>query len=103
MTDPRELIRVSRVYYENHAERMDYPCYRREGFPLTSSLMESTVKQTSRHVKGSEMYWSSAGGEAMLRLRGDYLSDCEPMSDYWSTRSRHAHGTRAYRSAANPV
>ena len=31
--DPREIIRVSRVYYENHAGRMDYPSYRRDGLP----------------------------------------------------------------------
>jgi hypothetical protein len=97
--DRREIIRVSRVYYENHAERMDYPTYRRLGLPLTSSLMESTVKQVSRRVKGSEKYWSSAGGEAMLRLRGEYLSDDEPMTDYWTRRSSHASGTRAYRAA----
>jgi hypothetical protein len=97
--DPREVIRVSRVYYENHAGRMDYPSYRQMGLPLTSSLMESTVKQVSRRVKGSEKYWSSAGGEAILRLRGEYLSDDEPMRDYWNHRSRHASGTRAYRSS----
>jgi hypothetical protein len=97
--DPREIIRVSRVYYENHATRMEYPTYRRLGLPLTSSLMESTVKQVSRRVKGSEKYWSSAGGEAMLRLCGEYLSDDEPMRDYWDYRSRHAPGTRAYRAA----
>jgi hypothetical protein len=97
--DPREIIRVSRVYYENHARRMDYPSYRRAGFPLTSSLMESTVKQVSRRVKGSEKYWSSSGGEAILRLRGEYLSDDEPMRTYWDDRSRHAAGTRAYRPA----
>jgi hypothetical protein len=94
--DPREVVRVSRVYYENHAERMDYPCCRREGFPLTSSLMESTVKQVSRRVKGSEKYWSSAGGEEMLRLRGEHLSEDDPMSAYWSHRSRDATGTRTY-------
>ena len=97
--DPREIIRVARVYYENHANRMDYPSYRREGFPLTSSLMESVVKQVSRRVKGSEKYWSSTGGEAMLRLRGEYLSDDDPMSTYWDHRSRHASGTRSYRVA----
>ncbi len=101
--DPREVIRVARGYYENHAERMDYPRYRREGFPLTSSLMESTVKQVSRRVKGSEKYWSSAGGEAMLRLRGEYLSDDDPMHDYWSRRSRSATGTRAYRHNSDLV
>jgi hypothetical protein len=57
---PREVIRASRVYYENHAVRMDYSRCRREGFPLTSSLMESTVKQVSRRVKGTEKYWSSS-------------------------------------------
>ena len=101
--DPREVIRASRVYYENHTERMDYPHYRREGFPLTSSLMESTVKQVSRRVKGSEKYWSSAGGEGMLRLRGEYLSGDDPMNKYWSSRSRDACGTRAYRTAGGAV
>jgi hypothetical protein len=101
--DPREILRVSRVYYENHASRMDYPSYRRAGFPLTSSLMESAVKQVSRRVKGSEKFWSSSGGETILRLRGEYLSDDEPMRDYWASRSRHASGTRSYRSAAEPM
>jgi hypothetical protein len=101
--DPCEIIRVSRVYYENHAHRMNYPSYRCEGFPLTSSLMESTVKQVSRRVKGSEKYWSSSGGEAMLRLRGEYLSDDQPMHTYWDQRSRHAVGTRAYRPARASV
>ena len=101
--DPREVIRRSRVYYENHAERMDYPSYRRQGFPLTSSLMESTVKQVSRRVKGSEKFWSSTGSEAILRLRGEYLSDDEPMKAHWKQRSKNAAGTRAYRSTGRAV
>jgi hypothetical protein len=101
--DPREVLRASRVYYENHASRMDYPRYRREGFPLTSSLMESTVKQVSRRVKGSEKYWSRIGGEGMLRLRGETLSDDDPLGHYWSRRSMTASGTRAYHHAVEPV
>jgi hypothetical protein len=101
--DPREVVRVSRGYYENHADRMNYPYYRREGFPLTSSLMESTVKQVSRRVKGTEKYCSSEGGEAMLRLCGEYLSDRKPMQSYWTNRSQNATGTRAYRSVAIPA
>jgi hypothetical protein len=95
--DPRQVVRTSRVYYENHAPRMNYPLYRRQGFPLTSSLMESTVKQVNRRVKGSEKYWSQDGGEAMLRLRADYLSDDDPMGAYWPRRSRRATGMRSYR------
>lgn len=94
--DPREVVRVSRVYYENHAARMNYPEYRRQGFPLTSSLMESTVKQVGRRVKGSEKYWSSRGGEAMLRLRGEYLSDNKPMQTHWSNYHQRATGHRAH-------
>lgn len=95
--DPRQIVRASRIYYENHAKRMNYPHYRREGFPLTSSLIESTVKQVSRRVKGSEKYWSTEGGEMMLRLRGEYLSDGNPMGAYWTRRSRQATGMRTYR------
>jgi hypothetical protein len=95
--DPREVVRRSRVFFENHQSRMDYPSYRRQGFPLTSSLMESTVKQVSRRLKGSEKFWSSPGAEAMLRLRGASLSDDKPLDRYFHRRSRHADGTRAYR------
>lgn len=95
--DPREVVRRSRVFFENHQSRMDYPSYRRQGFPLTSSLMESTVKQVSRRVKGSEKFWSSPGAEAMLRLRSASLSDDQPLKRYFSNRSCHARGTRAYR------
>ncbi len=96
--DPRLVVRTSFVFYENHAGRMDYPRYRRMGLPLTSSLMESAVKQVSRRVKGTEKFWSSAGGEAMLRLRGEALSDDAPLRNHLQTRSRHATGQRAYRS-----
>jgi hypothetical protein len=98
--DPREVVRCSLVYYENHAGRMDYPRYRRAGLPLTSSLMESTVKQVSRRVKGTEKFWSGAGAEALLRLRADVLSDDAPLRRHLTDRARHATGMRSYRSRA---
>jgi hypothetical protein len=94
--DPREVVRTGLVYYENHASRMDYPSYRREGLPLTSSLMESMVKQVSRRVKGTEKFWSSAGGETMLRLRAESISDHHPLRRHFQRRARHATGTRSY-------
>lgn len=95
--DPREVVRTSLVFYENHVGRMDYPSYRRAGLPLTSSLMESAVKQVSRRVKGTEKFWSSAGGEVMLRLRGEALSDDEPLRIHLQNRAHHATGQRTYR------
>lgn len=98
-TDAREIVRRSRVYYRNHRGRMNYPEYRRRGYPLTSSIMESTVKQVNRRVKGSEKFWSSAGGEAVLGLRAAYISDSKPMEDYWKHTQNSANGCRAYLAA----
>jgi hypothetical protein len=96
--DPRAVVHASLVYYENHVTRMNYPSYRRAGLPLTSSLMESAVKQVSRRVKGTEKFWSSAGGETILRLRGEFLCDETPLREYFRNRASHATGTRIYRS-----
>ncbi|MEX1028188.1 MAG: hypothetical protein WD049_09320 [Candidatus Paceibacterota bacterium] len=99
-SDPREIIRRARVYYQNHRSRMNYPEYRRKGYPLTSSIMESSVKQVSRRVKGTEKFWSGEGGEALLQLRGDYLSTSDPMASYWMQAIRDANGLRAYNLSA---
>lgn len=94
--DPREVVRRSATYYRNHRNRMNYPAYRKSGYPLSSAIMESTVKQVGRRVKGSEKFWSREGGEAMLCLRGDYLSCTRPMDAYWKQTAANADGTRAY-------
>lgn len=94
--DARAVIRRSRIYYQNHRDRMNYPEYRKQGYPLTSAIMESTVKQVNQRVKGSDKFWSTAGGEAVLRLRGDYLSDSRPMDSHWQHFQRSADGCRTY-------
>ena len=48
------------------------------GLPITSSLMESTVKQLNRRIKGTEKFWTEAGGEAVLQLKADNLCDSDP-------------------------
>jgi hypothetical protein len=101
--DVREVIRVARVYYTNHRHRMNYPEYRRLGYPLTSSLMESTVKQINYRVKGTEKYWSTAGGEKILRLRSDYLSDDQPIKKMWKSLPSEATGFRNYRHHATAI
>lgn len=98
-TDAREVVRRSRVYYRNHRGRMNYPEYRRRGYPLTSSIMESTVKQVNRRIKGSEKFWSTAGGEAVLGLRAAYISDSKPMEGYWQQTQQTANGCRNYLAA----
>lgn len=95
-SDPRGIVRRARVYYHNRRGRMNYPEYLRKGDPLTSSIMESTVKQINRRVKGSEKLWSNEGGESLLHLRSDYISDSRPIEKYWRLVQKAAYGFRTY-------
>jgi hypothetical protein len=73
--DPRRIVARVLGYLEDNRERMDYPRYRRQGLPWTTSHVESTVKVFNRRVKGSEKFWSEAGAEAMLQVRAAFLSE----------------------------
>ena len=78
---------------------MNYPEYRRLGLPLTSSHIESTIKQINRRVKGSEKFWSPSTSEAVLQLRADYLSDSAPLRTFWLRHQSHQTGVNAYAQA----
>ena len=93
-TDPRQIVADTLTYLTNQQSRMNYPAYRLMGLPITSSHIESTVKQISRRVKGSEKFWTESGGEALLQLRADQLCDTAPLDSFWLRRIRQATGTR---------
>lgn len=98
-TSVASVVARSLVYLSNHQDKMKYDEYRKAGLPLTSSVMESTVKQMNRRVKGTEKFWCSAGAEAIVQLRGDYLSDDKPLDDFFQQRQQNASGQRRYRTA----
>ena len=56
----------------------DLQRYRREGLPMTSSLMESQVKEFNLRVKGSEKCWHVEHTEAMLQLIAETLREDGP-------------------------
>lgn len=62
--------------------------------------MASGVKQVNERVKGTEKFWSDEGGEAILQLRADALSDDEEREAFWTRREAAATGQRRYRSRA---
>jgi hypothetical protein len=98
-TDPRERVDRALTYYEYHRLRMNYPEYRRMGLPLTSSHIESTIKQINRRVKGTEKFWSQSSSEAVLQLRADYLSDSAPLDSFWLRHQARQTGANAYNQA----
>lgn len=100
-TDPRQVIANAITYLTNQQSRMNYPSYRMAGLPITSSHIESMVKQINRRVKGSEKFWTEEAGEAMLQLRADQLSHTAPMNLFWTRRAAHATGTRSHSRKSN--
>src|SRR5207248_2315026 len=56
-TSPRSQVAKAVTYLTNQAGRMQYAKYRQQGLPITSSHIESTIKQMNRRVKGTEKFW----------------------------------------------
>jgi hypothetical protein len=85
--DPRRVVWEARSYLGNNRARMDYPRYRREGLPTTSSLVESLVGEVNARVKGKQKHWSRPGGaESILQLRAALLSEDDRLSRYFANR-----------------
>jgi hypothetical protein len=99
-TNPRVIVAEARTYFGNQQGRMTYAEYRRSGLPITTSHVESTIKQMNHRVKGSEKFWSESGAEAILQLRADLLSETAPLDDFWERRQASINGERRYRRAA---
>jgi hypothetical protein len=97
---PRKVVDKALTYLRNHQDKMHYDDYRKAGLPITSSHMESTVKRVNLRVKGTEKFWSEEGGEAILQLRADHLSDDQPLDDFWKRRQANASGQRPWRMAS---
>jgi len=99
-SEARETVANALGFLEGQKGHMDYATYRQQGLPIMSSLVESTVKQIGRRVKGTEKFWTEEGAEALLQLRADYLSDDEPMAHFWTARSQRMTGQNPYRRKA---
>jgi hypothetical protein len=86
-TDSRRVVAESLTYLRNNAPRMDYPRYRRDGLPTTSSLVESLVGEFNARVKGRQKFWNRpAGAEAILQVRAALLSEDGRLERYFAER-----------------
>jgi hypothetical protein len=98
-TAPSAIVATSLGYLRNQRSRMDYPEYRKQGLPMTSTYVESTVKQINRRMKGTEKFWSQ-GVEPMLTLVADHLSDTPTLTRFWRNRPHRLTGSRCHQSPA---
>ena len=87
---PRKVLSQSVGYIEKHRHHIDYPAYRQNGWPIGSGITESGVKLFGKRVKGTEQFWNVKGAEAILALRGKWLSEDEESKYYWLGHDRKA-------------
>jgi len=90
---PRRVLANNVGYFQTHQAHMDYPTYRKKGWPIGSGMTESGVKLFNKRVKGTEQFWGVSGVESILALRALWLSQDGRWGQYWATRP-------AYRTAA---
>jgi hypothetical protein len=94
--DPRSIVQTTVTYLENNRPRMDYPEYRRQGLPVSSSMVESLIKEINYRVKGTEKFWNRPeGAESILQIRAAALCDDDRLSE-WII---HRPGSYFYRSS----
>jgi hypothetical protein len=86
--EAHRVVELALKYVQANRQRMDYPRYRRMGLPVSSSLVESLIKQINRRVKGTEQFWNNAGLEAVLQVRAAYLSEDGRAEAHYDNRPR---------------
>lgn len=97
-TSPKRLLADAFTYLQNQAARINYPEYRKQGLPITSAYIESTIKQLNRRVKGTEKFWWT-NADPMVQLRADHLSETQPLQKFWKERCHHLPTSTFYKMA----
>jgi hypothetical protein len=93
--DAWSVLAAVACYLRNNRSRMDYPCYRQQGLPVTSSWVESLVGEFNSRVKGRDKYWNrSSGAEAILQVRAAVLSEDERLARYFAERPGNPYRRR---------
>lgn len=87
---PRRVLTNNVAYFTRHQHQMNYPEYRRKGWPIGSGMTEGGVKQFNKRVKGTEQFWTESGVETILALRALWLSHDDRWNRYWNTRAGYS-------------
>lgn len=98
-TSPSRIVADALQYLTNQQSRMKYAEYRKLGLPITSSHIESTIKQINRRMKGTEKFWHE-GAEPLLQLAADHISETLDLDRFWTRRPLSLHPMRCYQTAA---
>jgi hypothetical protein len=62
------------MYFEKHQDTMDYPEYRKNGWPIGSGSVESACGQFGDRVKHARMRWTRKAADALHVVKAAILS-----------------------------
>jgi hypothetical protein len=88
---PPKVLATNAAYFTTHQDHVNYPEYRKRGWPIGSGQTEAAVKQFNKRIKGTEQFWSTDGVEAILALRGLWLSQDDRWQNYWENRCAYVN------------
>jgi hypothetical protein len=101
--DPRQIVQRAVTYLTNNQKRMDYPAYRKAGLPVSTSMVESLIKEINYRVKGSEKFWNRPeGAETILQIRAAALCDDDRLSE-WIRNRRGSYFYRRTTTVSAPL
>lgn len=84
--DPRRILATDLGYFRTNRAGLDYPTFRAKGWPIGSGLVESTIKQIGKRVKGTEKHWGMSGVEQTLQVVTHLIADDGAWEDFWNRR-----------------
>ena len=81
--DPRRILANNLHYFQTNRAAMNYPAFRKNGWPIGSGIIESIIKQIGKRVKGTEKHWSLTGAEETLHVIAQLIADDGAWNDFW--------------------
>lgn len=80
-----EVHRRVTQYLANNLHRMDYPHYRRQGWPIGSGSVESACKTViDQRLNGTGRRWGTEGTDSVSHLRALFLSEEGQWDAFWA-------------------
>jgi hypothetical protein len=86
--DKRKIAANTLGYFTDNCDGIDYPTYRKNGWPIASTMAETHVKQLGRRVKGADKHWNIPGAEDTLQVMADMQSTDGSWERFWADRTR---------------
>jgi hypothetical protein len=80
-SERQQAVECLRRYLGKNTDRLDYPDYKRRGYPISSGMMESFCKQLGQRIKGPGMRWNTDHVTPMATLVSLWAND--EWDTYW--------------------